>query len=232
MIKNKAVVNIHSLIDEPCNIQASVCVPCYNGKHVAWLAMESYCRQEPVDFDWEIIICEEPHENMIGLAFFRNYLDRLKAKGCKKFSYIELTEWVNLPEKWKIMGQHVDSNSSVYILQAIDCYAPSNRLRHSHEKICEGYDWVCVRAGYFYSFIDNKMIVYRNPKPKKGLHMAFAAKYATQLTLSERNKGIDSLLMQRVLEINPKAKFYRHDGMLPDSLDTDGYNNISRNRKK
>ncbi len=62
--------------------------------------------------------------------------------------------------------------------------------------------------------------------------MAFAARYATQLASSERNIGVDSFLMGRVMQINPAAKFYRYDGMLPNSLDTDGYNNITKGRKK
>ncbi len=37
----------------------TVALPVWNGSRIAWLAMESLCRQEEIDFWWELVICEE-----------------------------------------------------------------------------------------------------------------------------------------------------------------------------
>lgn len=224
---------LHTLMNEPGWIQASVGIPCYNGQPVAWMTMESYCRQWPVFFNWEVIVCEEPHEKMIGVDFFKAYLPRLKARGCRRFTYIELVDWVNLPEKWKIIGQHVASTDGVFIKHAVDCYAPVNRLVHSYHAIVDqGYDWADVRIGYFYSFLSQRVMVYRKAGSGPHLHMAFKSKYAGQLRSSEKNKGVDSHLKSTIKQINPDMRTFTHSSMLPGSVDTDGYNNISTKRHK
>ena len=50
-------------------ILLSVALPMYSAQSIAWLAMESLCRQE-CDFEWELLIAEEtyPGSNFFGFA--------------------------------------------------------------------------------------------------------------------------------------------------------------------
>lgn len=80
-------------------IDLSVAIPAYNGNKIAWLCLEGLCNQINVNFDWEIVICEEEHDNMIGEDFFYQYIDRLYNVGCRKITYLLVDKWINLPEK-------------------------------------------------------------------------------------------------------------------------------------
>lgn len=37
-------------------------LPMYRAKDIGWLGLESLCRQEDIDFAWELIIMEEEQE--------------------------------------------------------------------------------------------------------------------------------------------------------------------------
>lgn len=50
-------------------IELTVAMPLYNSKYIAWLAMESLCRQKNVTFDWELIVSEEQNDEMYGEEF-------------------------------------------------------------------------------------------------------------------------------------------------------------------
>lgn len=210
------------------NIELSVAIPCYNGKKIGWLCMEGLCNQVDINFDWEIVICEEKHSGMLGFDFFKEYIDRLSKVGCKKITYLYLPKWVNLAEKWKIIGQNIDNYNGGFVLQAIDCYPPSKRLSVTNELIKE-YDWIDFGQGYFYSFKHKKIILYRR-FDKKNLHMTFKSKYANKLISFNKNSGIDGFLLKTIKEINPIMTQYTYKELLSDGLDTDGYNNISKGR--
>ncbi len=212
------------------DIQLSVAIPCYNGKKIGWLCMEGLCNQTDIDFDWEIVICEEIHDGMLGVGFFKEYVDRLSKIGCKKITYIELNQWVNLAEKWKIIGQNIDNYNGGFVLQAIDCYPPSKRLSITN-RLIKNYDWVDFGQGYFYSFKYKKLILYKR-FTRKNLHMCFKSKYANKLKSHNKNIGIDGVLLKTINTINPKIKTYTYKELLSDGVDTDGYNNISSARLK
>jgi len=217
------------------DIKLSVGIPCYNGNDIAWLCMEGLCNQVNVSFDWEIIICEEIHEKQIGREFFSQYINRLLNIGCKKITYIELSNWISLSEKWKIIGQNLDNYDGGFVLQAIDCYPPSERLVITHELInLDNHDWIDFNRGYFYSFINDKLILYDSAVydkvAKTNLHMAFKSKYAQYLESSSQKSGIDGLLLKTISKINPNIQIFTCNKLLPDGIDTDGYNNISKRR--
>lgn len=221
-------------MSEPRAVMASVCVPCYNGRDVAWMLLESYCRQWSVGFDWEMIFCEEPHAGMIGMEALRPYLPRLKEVGCRKVTYIELEGWVNLPEKWKIMGQHLDSNAGVFIKQDVDCYTPYNRLQHAFEKVVvDGYDWADTRVGYFYNFLDGRVMLYHKPWGGPHLHIAFKSSFAPRLVSWDRNKGVDSFLRRTLTDLKGgDLRIHTNGDPMPGGVETDGFNVISRQRNK
>ena len=210
------------------NIKQTVALPCYNAKNIGWIAMESLCRQDPTSFDWELIICEEPHEKMLGKDFFASYKDRLMEAGCRRILYISPEKWTPLPQKWRAIGIAAHRHSKSFLLHAADCYSPKGRLELSHELIEKGYDWIDYIKGYFYSIHQKKLVLYdamtlKLKKRKRNLNMAFPTKYARKLPLSDKKRLIDKWLFNCII---PK-KIYRVKELYP-SLDTHGENNISK----
>ncbi len=207
------------------NIKQTVALPCYNASSIGWLALEGLCRQNPTPYDWELIVCEEPHEKMLGALFFLSYTNRLVAAGCNRLVYISPKQWVPLAQKWRMIGQASDKGSLSFLLQAADCYSPKDRLEMSQRLVQDGYEWVDYTKGYFYSLPDNRLILY-NASALTNLNMAFPTRFARKLPFATKRKGVDGWLYK---SINPK-KTYRVSE-LAASLDTDGCNNISNRRR-
>ena len=208
----------------------TVAMPCYNGKKIGWLSMESLCRQENVNFHWELIVCEEEHINMLGMDFFNRYKDRLAKVGCVSVKYLALKEWVNLPTKWKVIGKEMHQNSKIFVLKAVDCYSQPNRLRETHDQFKEkDLDWLDYDKGYFYSFEHDKTIMY-NGGAKTNLDMAMNARHARRLPMMQRNKGIDGAIYNFIKTRCKVMKKFTIKGNRGAGVDTDGYNNISKKR--
>lgn len=217
-------VNNIELTNYSKNIKQTVALPCYNAKHIGWIALESLCRQEPTPYDWELIVCEEPHELMLGADFFASYANRLLAAGCNRIVYLSLDSWVPLAMKWHLIAQQADNGSISFIKADADCYSPKGRLELSHKLVLDGYEWIDYTKGYFYHIPMKKLVLY-DATQRTNLSMAFPTKLARLLPESDKKRFVDSHLYR---SINPK-KVYRVNDLVP-SVDTDGHNNIS-NRK-
>jgi hypothetical protein len=76
----------------------------FRSKYIGWLPLESLCRQEDVDFEWELIIAEEENDESFGFENIKNYTDRLKASGCIKIEYLGLKKWIPLSRKYKLLA--------------------------------------------------------------------------------------------------------------------------------
>lgn len=206
----------------------SVALPVYNSKNIAWLAMESLCNQITT-IEWELIIAEDEHDNMLGIDFFESYQERLQEAGCSSITYLHYDSWIPLPIKWRDMGKQAHQDSEVFMLQAADCYSQPNRIQQSYDAIYYGYDWVDYTDGLFYNILTGQMIQY-SYNARTNLDMAFRTKYARQIPLSSLRKSIDGFLFTNMMALNPKAKAKRYTGLMLNGLDTDGYNNISKRR--
>lgn len=204
-------------------IEATVGLPLYNANNIYWLALESLCNQEGIDFNWELLICEEKHENQVGREAIRDYVGRLKKVGCVQVVYIELDDWVNLTDKWIKMFRFTDIDSKAFFLQASDCYSQPKRLKESFDLIKSGIDWVDYTDGYFYN-IHTKQLIKYNANTVTNLDMAFSTKNINRVPRREKNKGIDKHLYTS-LKVRRKRTLKRETG-----LDTDGHNNISKRR--
>lgn len=202
----------------------TVALPCYNAKKIGWLPMESLCNQVNVDFNWELIVCEEPHKDMLGVKFFELYKDRLAANGCVNITYLHPPKWMYLPQKWRMIADNADSKSVTYVKKAADCYSPSVRLSLSHKFVSEGYDWVDFTKGYFYNFRLNKIILY-NDNRYTNLSMASKTSHMRVLPLSTKKSGIDGLIKK---SFKGEIKTHNITTLYEDSVDTDGFNNISK----
>lgn len=225
------VVGYELMCDESADIHLSVGLPCYNARDIAWLALEGLCRQEGIAFKWELIICEEPHGLAIGRNFAVQYLDRLERAGCARVVYVEMSHKVVLPTKWITIGQYISPSSQVFVMQAADCYPSAERLTITYRRMYgKGVDWLDFTCGYFYSFVHDKLILYSH-NGKTNLHMAFSSRHFDKLRYIDKNKSIDSWLFKSILSGNESFKREKETGLYA-SVDTDGFNCISRSRSK
>lgn len=205
------------------NIKATVGLPLYNADRIYWLALESLCRQENINFEWELIIIEEKHERQVGIERIRPYVERLKRVGCVQVIYHELDEWINLTDKWIEAFSLTGETSKSFFLQAADCYSQPNRLRDSFDKIEQGYEWVDYTNGHFYNISTDQLVRY-NGVCLTNLDMAFSTKNIYQVGRRMKNKGIDKHLFNSLRPIK-KITLHKNYG-----IDTDGHNNISKKR--
>jgi hypothetical protein len=209
------------------NIEMSVALPCFHADNIAWLALESLCRQKDINFEWELIVCEEEHEQMIGDWTLNEYIGRLMKVGCKRIVYLHLDRWVLLAKKWQIIGKHISDTSKAFMLQAADCYSGSKRMKMTYDAVVkEGVDWFDFRRGYFYSFISSRVILY-DYDGKTNLCMCMSSEYARTIPNTTLPRGIDYFLQQHCSSKKPNLNIVHSDDLMKDSVDTHGLNNIS-----
>lgn len=216
--------------------ELTVALPVYNSKKIAWLSIDSLCNQIDVNFNWELIIYEENHSESVFPNILNQYIDTLKNNNCSRIVFISGNEKVLLIDKWIEIANNASKSSIAFLLQAADCYSPKNRLKTSYNKIVkENYDWYDQTKGYFYSFISNKVILY-DFKGLTNLNMCLKTEYIKTLPKSNINKGIDGYIYNHCLNTLKKSgkslKRFYDNTLYQDSVDTHGYNNISKNREE
>lgn len=211
-------------------IEATIAMPVYNADKIAFLAMESLCNQK-TSIKWELIVAEEIHSQQLGIEFIGQYAERLKDAGCEVIKYLQYKEWISLPKKWKDIGQHADSDSKVFLLQAADCYSAADRIEEAFNCIVnQNFDWLDYQNGFFYNLATGQMIQY-SAQSITNLDMAFKTKFARTIPDSALRKGIDGFLF---IHVSKQAKIVKKLSISKpaklDSFDTDGENNISIKR--
>lgn len=141
-------------------ITLTVGLPMYRCGKIAWLALEGLCRQEGVDFPWELIVSEEPEEAFTEERV-RSYEDRLRAVGCVRIVYLRNTEWTPLSTKWCRITGEASPGSEVFVLQAADCYSHPRRLANT-EALFSGsrVDWVQSPLGFFYNIASGMVSIF------------------------------------------------------------------------
>lgn len=210
-------------------IQLTVALPLYNANNIAWLALESLCNQTNVNFDWELLICEE--DNSQRITYLNEYVERLQKVRCVNIRYIPISDKIRLAKKWQIMGKIADKNSKCFLLQAGDCYSDPNRLKSSFQSLTKGFDWIDTTSGLFYSFISKQLFHY-NAKSKTNLDMGFKTIYARNIPETTKERGIDGFLFDHCEAVKGSAlKVFNITKLSLARLDTHGMNNISVNRE-
>lgn len=210
----------------------TVALPAYNSGNIAWLAMESLCAQENVNFKWELIIIEEQSPNPFTSAAFLAYSKRLTKVGCVSIRYIPLERKITLSEKWKRIGECCAETSEAFVLQTCDCYSYPGRLKMTHDAISQGYDWCQVKQGYFYEIQTGRTIRYNGDLidwSKNHLNMAFRTEYARSIPFAELPCGIDGWLFTTFEKQkgSPLSIFNCFGNGWERGVDTHGANNIS-----
>lgn len=199
-------------------------LPTFNNSAIIWLQLESLCAQENAPA-WELIVCEEPSDNMLGVEGLKAYAEKLKAANCKSVKYLELSAWVPLGQKWVIIRDHMHKDSIGMMLCASDNYSAPDRVKTAFDAMESGAEWSQFNAGYFYNIVDHKA----------GLFGAGASDPALFMTVSRRKldainpsrfpkKGVDSWLLK-----STGAKITNLG--TAKGIHTDGYNTISHRRR-
>jgi hypothetical protein len=207
----------------------TVALPIYNSQKIAWIALESLCRQK-VSVEWELLIAEED-VNAVGVEMVAEYVDRLKAAGCVSLKYFSLDYKRPLPQKWKYLAERRSKESTVFLLQAADDFSEPNRLQTSYNEVAlNGFDWCQNKNGFFYNISTGQCMEYDATlfSYPTGLNMACAAHLLDRLQESWLDRGIDRWFYQST---SPnKVKWI--DNSVAGGVYTDGLNNISISRKK
>ncbi len=216
-------------------IEVTVALPLYNAKKIAWLCLESFCRQRDVNFGWELIVIEEQHDNPFGQRALEKFRGRLKEAGCERIVYIPLDEWMPLGQKWKVAVDYSSQTSECYIWSAADCYSEPKRFKKAYKYInVAGYDWVCDKLGLFYNIPTGETILYadRNNKQRAGLSSSTKMSLMRKLPDNDYAKKVDGFVFNAIKPQTIKNIF--DDGVedWKHGLNTDGCNNISLSRKK
>ena len=208
----------------------TVALPVY-ASPIAWLAMESLCRQVTYA-KWELIIYEdEQYPN--GEDFYRAYWERLKEAGCCLLLYRYNEKRISLAEKWQSIFLRANEKSIGIILQGADNYSDPNRIQKASDKFKDGYDWMYSPKILFYQIYKRKTILYDLPDSGIGSDMAISKKMAQQLPMEVKWSSVDSWIFDNLKRIKPNAKIYQDEsGDWLNGLATDGENRISLERKK
>lgn len=224
-------------------VYITVALPIYKSEKIAWLAMESLCRQEYPGCDWELIVCEDKHEpkmGLIGSVFFFNYLSRLKKVGCSCVKYISPNKWIPLANKWKLMAQAADATSEYFLLQGADDYSPTNRLLSTTNMATRFHPTVAAYCdGYAYNIKTGMLSRFHNPTDNYRLFMAIKTSVVREIKDSDLKSGVDSYLVDEANRIAgdgfSKMKIQIQESELRSPFTgvfTDGFNSISESRKR
>ena len=194
-------------------IELTVGLPMFRAKDTAWLALESLCRQEGVDFEWELVICEEQDDKMFGRAATKKYMDDLFMVGCVKKRYIAFNEWMPLSQKWRIIGQHANPDSKVFCLCGADDWNSPNRLAEAYDMIMNhGADWTQTDKGYYYYLPTKEVVKFDGTTYFRGMvnplmQKSLRTEYMRNLPDEDKTNLVDTWLMHSVIKQNNQAYF-------------------------
>jgi len=214
-------------------VELTCALPMYRSKEIGWLALESLCRQEDIDFEWELSIIEEKEERM-GEDAILEYQKRLEDVGCVRISYKLLDEWVPLCQKWCSIAR--ESNAFGYLLVAADCYSHPKRLAQT-SRLLQDYEWVQSKLGPFYNIENNSQSIYDRESGAAARHacslnMATRTELMKKVPFGTRRRGVDAWIYHKIsvyLDREPIVGYNESDDW-KRGVDTNGFNNISQGR--
>jgi len=208
----------------------TVALPIYKCSQIAWLAFEGLCNQKQAP-EWELIVCEEIHDDSCAEQMIEKYRNNLYLANCKNIILIKPSSYINLAKKWQLIGRQAHKNSEIFLLQAADDYSHSLRLKQSYNAL-KNANWYHESEGYFFDLAIkifmkfNRSILEPNSDWKTGLNIAFKTKFARNIPDYEYNSGIDHFLFRHV-----NTSLIACEKPLSDGLFTDSANIISKRRR-
>ena len=198
-------------------MKLTVAVPVWKSKDIAWLCMESLRRQKDIDFEWELIIYEEEHDQQLGEQYFRDLAP-------VNMQYITQKGKAALGHKWYtlINAAHPDSKGIVFC--DADDYCHPYVLRDTMDAFLAGYDWLGHRMGYFYDFNTGKIILYSSRK-RPGIRLSARIDIAKRLRDQKQSRLMHALFQAAM---KPSNMLYSDNDHWEGGLFTNGHNSISK----
>lgn len=221
-------------------IELSVALPLFRTKYIGWLALESLCRQEGIDFGWELIIDEEEEES-IGKQEIEKYGDRLDVVGCRKITYVGRKTRIPLGLKMTQLVQRCDKGSRAIAFSAGDYYCPPKRLATQYSAFVENPNihWFRSAKTIFYDIETKNSVLYDTSK--KATQSDTSGKFiplhlARRIPPTNAARGIDGYFwktvcglcggVKKVNVFNDKTDNWKY------GFNTHGLNNLSGAERK
>ena len=218
-------------INNKKTIELTVALPALNSKKIIWIALESLKNQIDINFGWELIIWEEFGESIDIIKSFYGLLPN-----CQKIKYRNIPAKIPLMHKWVGIAKDCDPQSTVYVMQAADCYSPKKRLKIHYEHFKNPLCMFSTQdTGLFYNLLTSQQIIYHYPQRFINLNMAYKVDDFKKVPTCSLRSGIDTYIRENIDKIR-KGVVLRAKQIDPDSwkygIDTDGANNISIARRR
>jgi len=223
-------------------IKLSVGLPFFRSKYIGWAALESLCRQEHIDFEWELVVIEEQNNTeVMGREEIERYLPRLNSVGCVSFNYVPLVGWIPLGKKLKKLVS-LFSDTEVAIWNPDDYYAPPRLLSSAYHvlKNNKDKDWFSIPKTIFYNIKDGRTLVYdvwatKQRRKDDSTARAFRTpvlKKATQY-FTNKEKGCDAMVRESYKKAlgKPIQIYFDKTDSWKRGLNIKGLNNISHAQK-
>ena len=217
-------------------IEMTICLPLFRAKYIAWLALESLCRQKNIDFKWELIICEEIFDEEFGEEQINTYKERLKNVGCTNLVYIPLSKWIPLSEKICLMIKNASESSLYYGDLGADMYTPSLRIKSQRDilKNNPDIDWCAIGKTIFYEIKTEKLFILDaefsvNDASSRASRMSIMRHF----NICNKKIGIDGTIFKFIKNFaKSKGKKFttyldNSDELWMESLNVHGLNNLS-----
>lgn len=228
----------------PWDIVLTVGLPMYRSARIGWLALEGLCRQEDVDFAWELIVAEEPEEAFTEERL-RGYETRLASAGCVRVAYLPEPSWVPLSTKWCRIAKASSPRSDVFVLQASDCYSHPRRLANTKAVFKEReVDWFQSPVGPFLNLGTGRLVLFDHaeyPRLEDGgrkhpcaLNMAARTRYVREIEDERVRVSVDRWILRSIEVVKQSPLVVRWDKSddWRRGVDTHGLNAISRRRAR
>jgi len=205
----------------------TVALPLFKAKDVAWICLESLCRQKTI-IPWELIICEERTTDRFGEVGIAEYIDRLKKAGCSNVNYLTEGKRILLAHKWRKMVDYMSDDSIGYIMCGGDNFYQPLMIQQSYDALKGGADWFSTYECHFYDITTKAFVTFKRTS-YSGIEMALSASSAKKIRGSGKKKGIDTYIFNTV---RPENREWNKTGCGLDTVCTHGKNLISWNRGK
>ena len=207
-------------------ITKTVGLPIYKGREIAWLALESLCRQEKAGI-WELIVFEDGDGEWCNEHYFAEFIPRLREAGMRRFKYISSKKRHPLSLKWREIAQQASDTSNWFLMQAADAYSDKLTLAHTTNAEMKGADYFAWNNGHFYNIETEGLMRYLNHHKRSGLSQLVKTHIIKALPKEELWRGVDGWIFDHIKRGRAHVTSMERLG-----LSTDGCNTISLNRRK
>lgn len=210
----------------------SCILPLFRSKEIAFVVMESLCRQQNAP-DWELVVIEEDFDSPLTLKGVEKYSHRLRMAGCGKITYISIDQWMPLSAKWHYLIQNCSDTSKIVCFNSADVYCPPNRLEKQFSVLTSGYNWYRISSNIVYDIETRLHYKRESIGQNKGdtVCRATTMDIARKLPLQPVKRSVDGWTFN-TFRVYGLIQFTDSSEIGNLSVNVNGINNISLDRQK